>query len=154
MMGDSLHLQIKKVDHKFVQFWYKYFQSTGKQVRDLPIKYFMSALDLVHLCNLKTCTCANLLEQLYGDAKYYENCYKAIQLEAHALKNEHTIKQRFDCVFCMKNFSQKTNFIRHMQLHTEEYKCIICNQVLNDFGFERHFQTVNHLKNVERSNQN
>lgn len=155
MHSGNLHANLKNLDRDFVEFWYEYFQSSGSHVRDLPIKYYLSAMDLVHLCDLTSCKCRNLLGILYKSVTYRcKYCQKTFssqrELMAHVSKYKSEAK-RYECVFCVKHFEQKVALLRHMELHTKEYECKICNQALHAFDFERHLLTNKHLRNVRNA---
>lgn len=158
--GNFCHAKLKSHDRYFVEFWHEYFQSTGQNVRDLPIKYYMSAVDLLILCDLSACTCSNLIEKLYPQKKYpCRVCQKSFlsmsELESHM--NQHKLKtQRNECLFCSNCFTTKNTLLRHMELHTAENTCDACNKAFHLFDFERHLKTRKHMKNVARliENQN
>lgn len=154
--GSVSHSKFKSLDRYFVEFWHEYFRSTGHHVRDLPIKYFLSATDLLHLCDLTSCTCSNLIEKLYPPVNKCEVCRKKfasrVLLERHMYHHK-LKKERFECVFCMKTFQSKLGQLRHIELHTADYRCEPCNKPCHSFDIERHNATKKHLKNVERFEQ-
>lgn len=148
-----MHTRFKSFGRYFVEFWNEYFQSTGKCVRDLPIKHFLSAVELVNLCDLSQCCCKNLLAKLYKEKQFRcQHCEKSFSTEA-ALRwhrSQHELeKPRFDCVFCPRNFATKVAVLRHMELHTNDYTCEVCQQALHYKDYERHKKTTKHLKRAE-----
>lgn len=153
ILGNNMHGRFKSFGRCFIEFWHNYFQSSGVCVRDLPIKHFLSAVDLVNLCDLSTCCCKNLPQKLFPDKKKYwcSHCQKSLPTESALKVHEakHKLeKPRFECVFCMKNSGTKVALLRHMELHTKEYECKICQQPLHWKDFERHKTTNKHLKRV------
>lgn len=148
-----MHTRFKNLDPCFVKFWHAYFQSTGLAVRDIPIKYFLSAADLVELCDLSLCCCKNLPEQLWPEEKFRcFHCDKLFDskstLVAHMITHKPKVPHRFECVFCLKCSMTKSALTRHMELHTREYQCEICDQTLQSYDVERHKMTKKHLKRV------
>lgn len=160
------HSKFKSFGRCFIEFWHEYFQSTGISVRDLPIKYFLSAVDLVKLCDLSKCDCKDLVKNLYPDPSFECNyCQKSFstksELKSHVAETEnkmksklksHQLKQQqkhFQCVFCAKFLGTKVSFIRHMELHTKEHECRICKKAMHFFDLERHKSTRGHLERVK-----
>lgn len=150
MVSKTMHNQFKRFGREFVEFWHEYFQSTGKSVRNLPIKYFLSAADLVNLCDLAPCYCDDLLEKLYPEISEHccDHCHQVFQskseLKVHKL--EHIQPKKFECVFCTKFYTSKLALIRHLELHTREFHCEICDQPVNANDVERHKRTTKHFK--------
>lgn len=155
------HSKFKSFGRRFIEFWHEYFQSTGISVRDLPIKCFLSAVDLVKLCDLSTCNCKNLVKTLYPDPSFVCNyCRKSFstltELDRHVAEMENKKsppsnqqRKRFQCVFCTKYLLTKVSLIRHMELHTKEYECKICKKAVHLFDIDRHKTTRSHLKRVK-----
>lgn len=152
--GNVSHRKLKSFGRCFVEFWHEYFLSTGLQVRDLPIKQFMSATDLLSLWDLSSCTCSNLIKNLYSSTLSCEYCRKKYtsrtRLNAHIYHHKLRKMRRFECPFCLKNFEAKVGLLRHMELHTAEYTCEPCKQALHALDIERHNKTRKHLENVKR----
>lgn len=156
--GLKAHSTFKEFGRDFVEFWHDYFQSTGLRVQNLPIKYFMSAADLVNLSDLSMCTCINLVEKLYPKPKLPYLCRICRKrFPTKSTWENHKITQHkkpnYACVFCNKTSITKVALLRHMELHTREYECKVCNQALNLFNFERHNETGKHQNNIRRLNK-
>lgn len=153
-LSKTMHSRFKHYDPCFVKFWHNYFQSTGSAVRDLPIKYFLSAAELVDLCDLSLCCCKDLLEKLWPEEKFRcFHCDKKFNsnsmLRAHIKEHKSRNQNRFECVFCSKCTVTKVALTRHMELHTREYQCNICKQPLQSYDVDRHNQTKKHLQRVK-----
>lgn len=159
-LNNYKHTKFKSLGRDFVEFWNKYFQSTAIRVRELPIKYFLSAVDLVNLCELSECCCENLLEKLFPDSNRYScnDCQKRFAtksaLQLHEMKHNRALKKpRFECVFCQKNLKSKFALLRHTELHTKEYKCEVCDQVLHHKDCLRHSETTKHQTRIKTPTQ-
>lgn len=149
------HSKFKSFGRSFIEFWHNYFQSTGISVNNLPIKHFLSAVDLMKLCDLSACGCKDLVKNLYQNPTYVcKYCGKSFstltQLRMHKAKyNKKQQKpQTFSCVFCTKCLSTKAGLLRHLELHTKEYECKICKKAFDLFNFDRHKTTPKHLKRI------
>lgn len=144
--------KFKKCGRSFVEFWHEYFQSTGFGVRDLPIKYFISSNELLHLCDISRCKCKDLIQQLYH-AYFCEICERTFAtktaFENHQLK--YTMRL-YDCVFCEKQLKSKKAILSHMELHTKEYECKACKKTVAIGCIEQHERCRKHLRNVRRMN--
>lgn len=132
------HSKFKSYGRRFIEFWHEYFQSTGISVRDLPIKGFLSAIDLVKLNDLSVCSCKNLVKTLYPDPSFICNyCQKSFstmtELNLHLAEMKisplppphlHQQKKRFQCFFCTKCLVSKATLLQHMERHTKNYECV------------------------------
>lgn len=148
------HKRFKLFGRPFLEFWREYFLSNDIRLRDLPIKYYMSAADLVRLYDLSICTCNDLVENLFGTKKYQcQHCSNEFNtswaLKQHMLMHRVKDKHRFGCIFCHKILRHKSSLKYHLSLHTMEDVCEICDQVLPHHNMERHVKTRKHLKNME-----
>lgn len=163
------HPKFKTFGRHFVEFWHDYFLSTGISVRDLPIKSFLSAVDLVKLCDLSACSCKNLVKNLFPDpsfaCKYCQNSFSTmtelnmhiaemnkIHMEMKEKKKKQTQQQQqkqFQCIFCTKCLLTKVSLIRHMELHTKEFECKICGKAFNFSDIDRHKISRLHLERVK-----
>lgn len=143
------HTKFKGWGRCFVEFWYGYFRSTGLRVRDLPVKHFMSAVELVTLSELATCTCKNLLSKLYPEKAYCNICEIGFPSEAELKMHMRKHELRLECMFCPKDFGSKCALLRHVEIHTEEYKCKLCSTPLNAFDLVRHNNSKKHLIRLE-----
>lgn len=162
-LGKWKHLRFKKMDRCFIQFWYEYFQSSKNGVRDLPIRFFLSAPELVDLCELSMCRCKNLVEKLFPGEKFVckyckESFSSLAKLENH--NKQHKLEMNnFDCVFCTKSYPSRYTLIRHIELHTKEYECEVCGKAFHMYDLERHLKTRKHQKwlklngNVKKSSK-
>lgn len=169
------HPKFKSFGRRFVEFWHDYFQATGISVRDLPIKSFLSAVDLVKLCELSACNCKHLVKNLFPDptfaCKYCQNSFSTLtEFNMHVAemkkraelqkKKESNQKQRqqqqkqFQCIFCSKYLLTKVSLIRHMELHTKEYKCEICKKAFTLADIDRHKTSRTHLNQVQLHRSN
>lgn len=162
------HSKFKSFGRRFVEFWHDYFLSTGLSVRDLPIKKFLSAVDLVKLCDLSECSCKNLVKNLFPDPSfactYCQNSFSTMtELNMHVAEMKQRMEQQkkqsqqqqkqFQCVFCSKKLISKNALVRHIELHTKEFECKICNRAFTMPDVERHKVSQLHLKRVEELNQ-
>lgn len=159
------HSKFKSFGRRFIGFWHEYFQSTGTSVRDLPIKCFLSAVDLVKLCDLSACNCKNLVKILFPDPSFVCNyCQKTfptmIEMEMHVAEMKMKIasqsnqrRKQFQCVFCTKYLLSRATLIRHMELHTSDYECKICKKSVNSFDIDRHKTTRAHLKRAKNQSR-
>lgn len=129
--------RFKLFDFKFLQFWHNYFRSTGQSVKSMPIKYFISARELVKLIEISKCKCDDLIERLQPEGKRYA-------------PKELEIPSKMECVFCGKNYLNESTLVLHMEIHLGHH-CIACNKTYRSFDMERHFQTRKHLKNVAQN---
>lgn len=153
------HSRFKSFGRCFIEFWHEYFQSTGLTVRELPIKYFLSAVDIVKLCDLSACTCEDLVKTLYPEPSFVCNyCQKSFstvaELDVHVAKTENKSQrqqqlEQFQCAFCAKNLRTKIGLIRHLELHTREYECEICKKAVTLFDVDRHKTSLGHLRRVK-----
>lgn len=155
------HLKLKSFGREFVEFWHDYFQSTGNRVRNLPIKCFLSSVDLVRLLELSACNCKNLVKNLFPapTCTLCQNSFSTLaELELHVAemkkkKREEKLQQQllppqYECQFCSKRLLTKLSLIRHMELHTKEYVCETCDKAFTLTDIERHKVSRLHLKRV------
>lgn len=165
------HSYFKSFGRRFVEFWHGYFQSTGIPVRDLPIKNFLSAVELVKLCDLSACNCKNLVKNLFPDPSfvctYCQNSFSTMaELNMHIAemnkrmemkkkkKQSHKQQQKqFQCIFCTKCLVSKISLIRHMELHTKEYECTICNKAFTLSDIDRHKSSRLHLNRIKNQSK-
>lgn len=163
------HRRLKSFGRRFVEFWHDYFQSTGNSVRDLPIKSFISSVELVKLCELSACNCKNLVKNLFPEptfvCKHCQNSFSTVtELNTHVAemkkkaekqqqkKKKQSLQQptkQHQCIFCPKYLLSKISLIRHMELHTREYECEICQKAMNLNDVDRHKASRGHLKRVQ-----
>lgn len=164
------HRRLKLFGRRFVEFWHDYFLSTGISVRDLPIKSFISSVELVKLCELSACNCKNLVKSLFPDptfdCKKCPNSFstltelnmhvaetKMTETEKQKKKQSHQQQQQqmkqHQCLFCSKYLVSKVSLIRHMELHTKEYECKICKKAFNMTDIDRHKTSRAHMKRVQ-----
>lgn len=162
------HRRLKSFGRRFVEFWHDYFQSTGISVRDLPIKSFISSVELVKLCELSACNCKDLVKNLFPDpsfvCKYCQNSFPTLtELNMHAAemkkkaerqkKKQQSHQQQptkeYQCIFCSKYLLSKISLIRHMELHTREYECDVCKKAFNQLDIDRHYTSRGHLKRLQ-----
>lgn len=153
-LGSKSHGKIKNYGQEFVEFWHEYFRSTGKHVRDLPIKHFLSAMDLMNVRELWMCKCDGLIEKLYP-IFFCADCDRTFStkqyLKVHKCWNSEQSPKAFECMLCNKSYSSKSWLHRHLERHTKEiHKCEVCNQLLHQFDIIRHEATKKHLKNLKK----
>lgn len=127
---------LKAFDLDFVKFWHPYFCLTDKTIRELAIKEFFSAEDLIKLIELGCCKCDDLIDRL---CKLHE-----IEKKEKVITME---KFRYSCLFCDKQIKAKNRFKVHLQSHTREWFCEPCNQVIRRCDIDRHNKTRKHLEN-------
>lgn len=118
----------------FLQFWHNYFRSTGHSVKSMPIKYFISARELLKLVEISKCKCDDLIERL--------------KPKERIPSEEIAIPSKMECVFCGRAFSIEATLILHMEIHLDAHHCGACNTSYRTYDIERHRQTKKHLKNV------
>lgn len=152
-IGSKMHENLKNYGQDFVEFWHEYFRSTGKHVRDLPIKHFLSAMDLLNVRELWMCKCDDIIEKLYpvltcADCDRTFSTNKCLKVHK-CWKLEQNYKS-FECMLCDKSYSSKKWLQRHLERHTKEYKCEVCNQTLHQIYIGRHETTKKHLNNLKK----
>lgn len=166
-MACRKHSKFKSFGRRFIEFWHGYFQSTGRTVRDLPIKHFLSAVDIVKLCELSACTCKDLVDTLFPASAFICNyCQQSFatisELNVHSGNRELSQPQQqqhqqqrkqFQCVFCAAKLKSKNGLIRHMELHTREYECQICKKPIHAYDVDRHNTSRDHLRLLEIQSQ-
>lgn len=156
--GKMKHKSFRSYGRRFVEFWHGYFRSTGLHIRDVPIKYYLSAADLVNLQDLCLCTCDDLIEKIFTfECSECRKCFPSeYSLREHTCKyngKDRTVIKKdrpFECIFCDTSFQTKENLLRHTERHTGDYECKVCNQSLHQFGIKSHNQTKKHLNNVRK----
>lgn len=159
------HSKFKSLDRRFVEFWHEYFQSTGIAVRDLPIKHFISAVELARLCDLSACTCKDLIKFLYPlpslVCSYCPKSFRTLaELDMHVAKianksqHQHQQPSHFQCIFCAKVLVTKIGLIRHMELmHTKEHEGVVCKKTIHAYDIDRHQVKCGHLKRAKIQSQ-
>lgn len=149
-LGSIMHGKIKNCGQDFVEFWYEYFRSTGKHVRDLPIKHFLSAMDLVNVRELWMCKCDNLIEKCFKVSTCTDCDQTFPTKKVHKCLNKKLNRKQFECMLCYKSYSSRNWLRRHLERHTKEYKCEVCNQPLHEYDIGRHETTKKHLNNLKK----
>jgi len=90
----------------------------------------------------------NTINELQNGTFLNQETYFVLQ-NIDAEKMDNTGKERFQCPECDKTTSTKDNLKRHMNLHTNKYRCYVCEQNFNkQSALDNHERSPNHNKKL------